>query len=184
MCRCHLTALKPTRRELQVSAEGFTEGDTAAQFTERWCSATFRAIPSTLERIDTAPHISLHLPVAATTYNLSVSRHLTTTVSVRSASAAASRRLKRPRRSSRPPGGNGWRGRSCRRCRSPGSLTDLGLIDEYRLYFRPVVLGRGKPFFAGPRPPLRLVASDLIGEDAIRLTYVPASSRNSPDRNC
>ena len=54
------------------------------------------------------------------------------------------------------------------------SLTELGLIDEYRLYFRPVVLGRGKPFFAGPRPPLRLVASDLIGEDAIRLTYVPA----------
>jgi dihydrofolate reductase len=54
------------------------------------------------------------------------------------------------------------------------SLTDLGLIDEYRLYFRPVVLGRGKPFFAGPRPPLRLVANDRIGEDAIRLTYVPA----------
>ena len=54
------------------------------------------------------------------------------------------------------------------------SLTDLGLIDEYQLYLRPVVLGRGKPFFAGPRPPLRLVASDLIGEDAIRLTYAPA----------
>jgi dihydrofolate reductase len=54
------------------------------------------------------------------------------------------------------------------------SLTDLGLIDEYRLYLRPIVLGRGRPFFAGPRPPLRLVASDLIGEDAIRLTYVPA----------
>ena len=54
------------------------------------------------------------------------------------------------------------------------SLTDLGLIDEYRLYFRPVVLGRGRPFFAGPRPPLRPVANDRIGEDAIRLTYVPA----------
>jgi dihydrofolate reductase len=54
------------------------------------------------------------------------------------------------------------------------SLTDLGLIDEYRLYFRPFVLGRGTPFFAGPRPPLRLVASDVIGEDATRLTYVPA----------
>jgi len=53
------------------------------------------------------------------------------------------------------------------------SLTELGLVDEYRLYFHPVVLGRGKPFFAGPRPPLRLVANDLIGENAIRLTYVP-----------
>jgi len=55
-----------------------------------------------------------------------------------------------------------------------GSLTDLGLIDEYRLYLHPVVLGRGKPFFTGPRPPLRLVASDRIGEEIIRLTYVPA----------
>ena len=54
------------------------------------------------------------------------------------------------------------------------SLTDLGLIDEYRLYLHPVVLGRGKPFFTGPRPPLHLVASDRIGEDVIRLTYVPA----------
>ena len=55
-----------------------------------------------------------------------------------------------------------------------GSLADLGLIDEYRLYLHPVVLGRGKPFFSGPRPPLRLASSDLIAEDVIRLTYVPA----------
>lgn len=54
------------------------------------------------------------------------------------------------------------------------SLTDLGLVDEYRLYLHPVVLGHGTPFFAGPRPPLRLVASDRVGEDVIRLTYVPA----------
>jgi len=54
------------------------------------------------------------------------------------------------------------------------SLTDLGLIDEYRLYLHPVVLGHGKPFFAGPRPPLRLVGSDRIAGDVVRLTYVPA----------
>lgn len=54
------------------------------------------------------------------------------------------------------------------------SLTGLGLIDEYRLYVHPVVLGSGTPFFAGPTPPLRLVASDRIGADAISLTYVPA----------
>ena len=53
-----------------------------------------------------------------------------------------------------------------------GSLA--GLVDEYRLYLHPIVLGRGKPFFTGPRPPLRLVASDRIGEQVIRLTYVPA----------
>ena len=54
------------------------------------------------------------------------------------------------------------------------SLTELGLIDEYRIYLHPVVLGRGRPYFAGPRPPLRLIANDRIGEDVIRLTYVPA----------
>jgi dihydrofolate reductase len=52
-------------------------------------------------------------------------------------------------------------------------LTSLGLIDEYRLYYRPFVLGDGKPFFAGPRPPLRITASDHVGEDAVRVTCVP-----------
>ena len=54
------------------------------------------------------------------------------------------------------------------------SLTELGLIDEYRIYLHPVVLGRGKPYFAGPRPRLRLVSNDRIDEDVIRLRYVPA----------
>jgi dihydrofolate reductase len=53
------------------------------------------------------------------------------------------------------------------------TFTGLGLIDEYRLYFRPFVLGHGKPYFAGARPPLRLIAADRVGEDAVRLTYVP-----------
>jgi dihydrofolate reductase len=54
------------------------------------------------------------------------------------------------------------------------SLTELGLIDEYRIYLHPVVLGHGKPYFAASRPPLRLVSHDRIDETVIRLTYVPA----------
>ena len=54
-----------------------------------------------------------------------------------------------------------------------GSLGELGLIDEYQLYLRPFVLGRGKPFFHGPRPPLRLQSGEQIG-DTMRLVYVPA----------
>lgn len=54
------------------------------------------------------------------------------------------------------------------------SLAELGLIDEYRIYLHPVVLGHGKPYFAGPRPPLRLAAFDRIDEGVLRLKYVPA----------
>ena len=54
------------------------------------------------------------------------------------------------------------------------SVTQLGLIDEYRIYLHPVVLGKGTPYFGGPRPPLRLAANDVIADGVIRLTYVPA----------
>ena len=53
------------------------------------------------------------------------------------------------------------------------SLTDLGVIDEYRIYLHPVVLGSGKPFFAGARPRLRLETSQRMDKDVIRLSYIP-----------
>jgi dihydrofolate reductase len=54
-----------------------------------------------------------------------------------------------------------------------GSLTALGLIDEYVLYLCPVVLGAGNPFFVGARPPLRLTETEQFGS-TMRLVYVPA----------
>lgn len=51
------------------------------------------------------------------------------------------------------------------------SLMKLGLVDEVQIYLRPFVLGRGAPFFAEAQAPLRLVASERVGEDAVRLRY-------------
>ncbi|HZT13420.1 MAG TPA: dihydrofolate reductase family protein [Candidatus Baltobacteraceae bacterium] len=55
-----------------------------------------------------------------------------------------------------------------------GSLTNMRLIDEYHLYFRPVALGAGTPYFAQDPGQLRLLGADLIGEDTVRLRYEPA----------
>lgn len=52
-------------------------------------------------------------------------------------------------------------------------LEKFGLIDEYHVFLHPVVLGHGEPFFAGVTPKLRLVESERIGENALKLTYVP-----------
>jgi dihydrofolate reductase len=54
------------------------------------------------------------------------------------------------------------------------TLTALGLIDEYRIYLHPVVLGSGSPYFNGSTPSLRLAASEQVDGNVIRLTYVPA----------
>lgn len=51
------------------------------------------------------------------------------------------------------------------------SLAAMGLLDEYRLYYHPVVLGSGRPMFPGPRPRLRLVSSCQIDEDVMQLIY-------------
>jgi riboflavin biosynthesis pyrimidine reductase len=55
------------------------------------------------------------------------------------------------------------------------SLGKLGLVDEYQIYLRPFVLRKGAPCFAEAQPPLRLVSSDRVGEDAMRLMYVGVS---------
>ena len=73
----------------------------------------------------------------------------------------------RPRRlRARAEGGRGRRHRRGRPSSPAGPRP--GLIDEYRLYFRPFVLGGGKPYFAGARPPLRVIATEAVGEDAVR----------------
>jgi len=52
----------------------------------------------------------------------------------------------------------------------------LGLVDEYRLYVFPVVLGRGKPFFPALDKPLKLhlVATQTFGSGVVLLRYRPA----------
>lgn len=54
------------------------------------------------------------------------------------------------------------------------TFAERGLIDEYHVFLHPVVLGHGRPFFAGFQPKLRLTSSERIGESSLKLTYVPA----------
>lgn len=50
-------------------------------------------------------------------------------------------------------------------------LLEAGLLDEYKLYVHPVVLGTGRRFFDGVVPRLKLLATDRITEDVVRLAY-------------
>ena len=56
------------------------------------------------------------------------------------------------------------------------SLTEYGLVDEYRLMTFPVVLGTGKRLFEGgvPKTKLRVVENTPVGKDGVViLTYEP-----------
>jgi dihydrofolate reductase len=53
------------------------------------------------------------------------------------------------------------------------TVTRLGLVDEYRVYQRPVVLGGGKPFFAAETQALSLLDVEMLPEDTVLLRYQP-----------
>jgi len=57
------------------------------------------------------------------------------------------------------------------------TLTEHGLVDEYRLMVHPVVLGTGKRLFSGSAAgtDLELVDSRKVGPDVLLLIYRPAS---------
>jgi dihydrofolate reductase len=59
------------------------------------------------------------------------------------------------------------------------TLLRRGLIDEYRLWVHPVVLGAGKRLFkdGGPTTPLRLVDTKTTSAGVVHLSYQPAGDQ-------
>lgn len=55
------------------------------------------------------------------------------------------------------------------------TLAREGLIDEYRMRIRPIILGAGRPLFSDPntRHPLKLVSSKAFDDGVMGLYYEP-----------
>ena len=52
----------------------------------------------------------------------------------------------------------------------------MGLIDEYRMFVRPVALGGGKPFFSPDLPlDLKLIGREDLPEGTLLLRYAPTA---------
>jgi dihydrofolate reductase len=58
------------------------------------------------------------------------------------------------------------------------------LIDEYRLYIHPVVLGDGNPLFDRGQRPVRLSLRDArtFGNGVVLLRYVPSAASGAGER--
>lgn len=55
------------------------------------------------------------------------------------------------------------------------ALMKSGLIDEYRVRIRPIILGAGKQLFVdqNSRHPLRLISAKTFGNGVVALHYEP-----------
>ncbi|MBO0888896.1 dihydrofolate reductase family protein [Candidatus Bathyarchaeota archaeon] len=58
------------------------------------------------------------------------------------------------------------------------SLAEAGLVDRFRIWLHPTLLGNGKPFFRGKQPiRLNLVASKVYKNGVVALDYEPVSKK-------
>ena len=65
-----------------------------------------------------------------------------------------------------------------------GSLVRAGLVDEFYIRIRPIILGSGRPLFVDPerRHPLKLVRAKTFKSGVVGLHYVPQVEKRDVKR--